>query len=155
MAKGALSGVSAPILLRAQQTLGMTQTQLGAIIGASRKTVARWQNHAQTFSPRQIHALASAVHPVDPDLAAEIAAFGGTTLETLGIVVPTPSQLPPAPTLAHLVDAVVMAAVEANGQLSPQIRPLLSAAFERAAAMGLSVTDVARGLRGDEKKRGK
>jgi hypothetical protein len=59
------------------------------------------------------------------------------------------------PALAHLVDAVVMAAVEANGQLSPQIRPLLSAAFERAAAMGLSVTDVARGLRGDEKKRAK
>ena len=65
MAKGALSGVSAPILLRAQLTLGMTQTELGALIGASRKTVARWQNHAQTFSPRQIQALASANFLVD------------------------------------------------------------------------------------------
>ena len=133
----------------------MSQTALGEVLGASRKTIARWQHPAHRFGPAQIHALAEAVHPVNPELASEIAASGGETLETLGIVAPPQTTAPPLPALAHLVDAVVMAAVEANGGLSPQLRPMLSAAFERAEAMGLNVADVAQGLRGSARKKEK
>jgi hypothetical protein len=66
----------------------------------------------------------------------------------MGIVAPPrPQPLPPGPALPHLVDAVVMAAVETLGGLSPQLRPALLAAFERADAMGLTVRDVAKGLK--------
>ena len=58
MAKGTSSGGSAPILLRVQQTLGMSQTALGQVLGASRKTIARWQHPAYRFGTSQIHALA-------------------------------------------------------------------------------------------------
>jgi DNA-binding XRE family transcriptional regulator len=140
-----LTEANAPLLLRARLSLGMTQGQFGRLVGAERKTVARRERGATpALHPSEVRALVGALFPVDPELAAEVAEGGGETLESLGHVAPPPP--PVAPALAHLVDAVVMAAVEANGRLTPRLRPTLSAAFHRALAMGLTVEQVARGL---------
>jgi transcriptional regulator with XRE-family HTH domain len=148
---------STPILLRARLALGMSQAAMGEVLGATRKTIARWEHPLHTFSPSETKTLAEAVYPVDPELAAEIADHGGATLESLGVVAPatpslqrpapSPAAPPKVPSLAHLVDAVVMAAAEAQGRLSPDLRPILYAAFERADAMGLSAGAVASALK--------
>ena len=137
-----------PLLLVAQQALGVSQAGLGELLGASRKTIARRQTHAHQLTPHEITTLTTALYPVDPELAADVAAAGGETLESLGLVVMAPPAAPTAPALEHLVDAVVMAAVEAGGGFSPQLRAVLLAAFERAGAMGLGVGEVVQGLRG-------
>ena len=143
-----------PSLVEARLALGMSQRTLGELLGVSRSTMVRWhgQKH-HTLLPRQLDALVRALHEVDADLATRMAATGGHTLESLGIVAPLPPppvvQPPPAPRSHHplVVDTVVCAAAELVGQTPASVRPLLIAAFERASDVDLSVEVVLRGLR--------
>jgi len=93
------------------------------------------------------------VHPVDPDLAAEIAASMGHTPVSLGIVEPPVAAAPPiAPAPAPgpppdgIVDAVVCAAAEAMEMMPRDVRPALLAAFRRAREIGVPVDMVERVL---------
>ncbi len=154
MATGTRSGSQVPWLLRAQQALGLTQERFGVLIGVSRRTLIRWRGHAPYLGEGDARRLVAALHPVDPDLAAEIANQQGTTLEELGLVAPPPPtpapvETPPRepPTIEHLVDSMVCAAAEAMSVKPPEVRPAVIAAFERARALHLEVEEICASFR--------
>jgi hypothetical protein len=134
--------------------LGLSQAAMGNLLGATRKTIARWEDHTHKLSADEVRTVAKALYPVDSELAEEVAQTHGTTLVSLGIAPapPPPPTPPPAATVAlpFLADAIVLVAAESFGELSPKIRPLLLAAFERAHALGLTPAEVVKGLRGDK-----
>jgi transcriptional regulator with XRE-family HTH domain len=141
------------LVVLAQQALGMTQETFGELLGVSRATIVRWSGgRFPGLIPVQVQTLVRAVHAVDEGLAVEIAAADHETLESLGIVAPAQAApaAPPTPVVhpAHLIDSVVCAAADAVGQLPSALRPSLLAAFERANAVGLSMDDVVKGLKG-------
>ena len=71
------------LLIQSQRALSMSQTQLGQLLGVSKRTIQRWQDRETTLLPSTFRTLAAAVYPKDPALAARIAAHGSTTLEAL------------------------------------------------------------------------
>jgi hypothetical protein len=123
----------------------MTHRQFGEALGASERTSLRWIAGRSTVTIDRLHALARLVHPRDPALAAVLAEASSETLESLGIVPPSP---PPRPALpAHLVaDHLVCAAADAFGGAPSAARAALRAAFGRALEMGLSVEEVVKAL---------
>ena len=154
MTKNAIKGVPA-LLAEARRTLLLNQEQLANVIGSSKRTVQRWETSRSTPYPSDPAKVAALVFPHDAELAAEIAASFGQTLESLGIVVPPPPPLPPpAPAPAgpppmprHLaVDAVVCVASEALGAVPGAVRGVLLAAFRRARELGLSCDEVEQAL---------
>ena len=68
-----------------------TQVGLGEMLGVSRRTAQR--GAASGVPSYEMRRLAELVHPVNPNLAMQIAASLGTTLETLGIVKPVRRRL--------------------------------------------------------------
>jgi hypothetical protein len=160
-----------PFFLLAHQAMGKTQAGLGEALGVARRTAQRWaQNGVPSYHMPE---LAKVVHPHDANLAAEIAAAVGTTLEALGLVVPAAvPSLEPAPALVHeataaasaasaakpesppapampdaVVDAVVCAAAEVMNLPPREVRAGLHAAFASAKEIGLTVDAVERALR--------
>jgi hypothetical protein len=127
----------------------MSQGELAAALGVSRRTAQRYSDHGvpSHLLPRLI----AVVHPHDAALAGQIAASMGHTLETLGIVKPpAPPPPPPAPPPPpdRVVDAVVCAAAEAIHVMPGDVRPALLAAFAAAREIGVSLELVERVLRG-------
>lgn len=160
---GAMPRSPAALFELSRVALGTTQVGLGRMFGVARRTAQRWSDTGVPFY--HVPKLAMLVHPHDPELAAEIAASVGTTLEALGLVKPPPPVVPlvealPAPTAPpspappvppplppEVAEAVVCACAEAM-DLSPRaVRPGLHAAFAIAAQMGLDVQSVERWLR--------
>ncbi len=131
------------LLMECRRTLLVSQGELGQLLGMSRHTGQRWETGRSTPSSEQLHKLASLIHPRNAELAARVAAAGGTTLEALGIAKPA---APPSPTPVDVVDAVVCAGAEAIDVTPRAIRPALLAAFARARRLGLSVEDVEKAL---------
>ncbi len=146
------------LLLEARQVLNMGQGELGDLVRVSRRTVQRWDALQSTPGASDLGKVAVAVHPHDPNLAARIAARAGTTLEGLGLVqapavaTPTPAAVAPPPversaeSIGHMVDGVVCAAADALGVPPAGVRPVLLAAFRKAAEVELRVEDVVRAL---------
>jgi DNA-binding transcriptional regulator YiaG len=146
----------AALLIEARRHLGVSQGQLGEMLGSSERTGQRWERGGSTPMPTQLHTLAGLVYPHARDLAAQIAAAGGSSLEHLGIVrteeppPPPPPAQPEVPDPVHIVDTVVCAAAEAMNLMPNEIRPALRAAFRRARLAGLTVEAVDRGLHADK-----
>ena len=141
------------LVIEAQRVLGHTQEQLGKMLGLSRRTVSRWGNHTSGPTPEHLHALARAVHPLDPALAAKLARAGGETLERLGIARPAPAAAPPVtaavaaaprpfPPTRLVVESVVCAAAETMQASPSAVRGVLRAAFTRARGLGLTVEEM-------------
>jgi hypothetical protein len=145
--------VSRSFFDRSRQALGLgSQAELGEKLGVSQRSAQRYSAHG--VPAYYLPALARLVHPVDPELAAEIAQSMGHTLESLGIVAPVPPPAlvaapppPPPPPPDGIVDAVVCAAAEAMEMMPRDVRPGLLAAFKRAREIGVSVDVVERVLR--------
>ena len=128
---------------------GVTQADLGEMLGVSRRTAQRWTRHGTHLVEADMLRLVQLVHPRDPQLAAVLAATLGSTLEGLGIVkppLPAPAPAPPPPLPAGIVDAVVCAAAEAMELTPRDVRLGLYAAFSRAQEIGLSVEVVLKAL---------
>jgi transcriptional regulator with XRE-family HTH domain len=136
-----MSKHTAALLIQARRHLGVSQGKLGEMLGSSQRTGQRWEQQGHTPSLNQLYKLAGLIYPMDPVLAAEIAAQGGRSLEQLGLVLPPapPPPPPPPPDPRHIVDTVVCAAAEAMQMMPQNIRPALAAAFRRARLAGLSV----------------
>jgi transcriptional regulator with XRE-family HTH domain len=113
---------------RVRSTMGLSQEELGRAIGISRRTAVRWT--ARGTPPHAFPDLARMVQPHDPDLAAEIAAVAGITLED-------PSALPEG--ASAFVDSIVCAAADAISVTPAAIRPALLAALVRAREMQISL----------------
>lgn len=141
------------LLIQTHSALGLNQRELAELLEISLRTVQRWAAGRSSPAQHDWHAMARAVHPVDPVLAERLAAAGGSSLAALGFVPPPvpPPVLPPAPPPViydprHLADGVVCAAAE-SADLSPQaIRMVLLAAFRRAREMRLTVEEMERAL---------
>lgn len=139
---------AAEVVARANQTLKLTNEQLGALCQVSTRTVSRWWSHESAPDFNVFRKLAVAAHPKDPALAADLATAGGVTLEELGLVVAPPPQPapivapppspPPVPTRL-LVESVVCSAAEELDAAPRAVRGILRAAFRRAREMHLSV----------------
>jgi len=138
-----MASASSTLIVQCRMALGLTQKELGDIVGSTKRTVQRWEGSGALLTPSQVEALARALCPVRPDLAEQIAAVAGTTLDNLGIAPPTDAS-PPSPSDA--IDSVVRAAAGAMGVTPDAIRPAVAAAFERACDAGLDVQAVAERL---------
>jgi hypothetical protein len=150
--------LTSALLIEAQHTLTTSQSGLGRLLGGvTRRTVSRYQRGKTSPYPSHLHNLAKHIHPLNAALAAEIAAAGGATLESLGIVLPPPPQAPvpaapPAPPPIDplqarlLVDAIVCAAAEALDVPPKNVRSVLHAAFARAKETGLPVDVIEKAL---------
>jgi hypothetical protein len=137
-----------PLLIRARAILGVSQGELGEMLGSSRRSGQRWEAEGSTPMPKMIWDLARRVFKQDPQLADALARYANTNLVDLGLVEPPPST---APAPEHLVDAVVCAAADAMHVLPEVVRPGLRAAFRRARLVHLDVATVERALGpGDE-----
>jgi transcriptional regulator with XRE-family HTH domain len=140
------------LVLKAQLTLGVSQKELGAILGISRRTVSRMASNLSDPTLAQLQRLARAVHPRDASLAAALAAEGATSLEDLGLVRVAPPAAPPAPPsrpfppVRLLVESVVCAAAEAMQAPPMAVRNVLRSALARAHALGLSVEEMNEAL---------
>jgi transcriptional regulator with XRE-family HTH domain len=144
------------LIIRAQMALGLTQEQVGARLGASRRTVSRWIGHQSSPTIDHLTTLARIVHSTDAALAAQLAAEAGQTLQSLGLVQPMPrfepppaaSPHPPAPPpravppVALLVESIVCAAAETLQVAPSGVREALRSAFARARGLGLTVEEV-------------
>lgn len=144
------------LLQRAQMAAGLTQRELGDLLGVSERTVSRIYVGQSPVYPEYWEKAAAAVLPHDAELAAVCARKAGRTLESLGLVKPAPPPATPkappeppkvVPTTTHLVDSVLFAAAEAAEVTPRAIRPAIAAAFQRAAEMGMTVETVASALR--------
>jgi hypothetical protein len=139
----------------------------------SDRTVSRWLGGAiSVLLPDKLHALARSVFANDPALAAELAGFGNTTLEALGLVrapsAPAPavaaSQPPLAPPTANAqapqavsvanLDSIVCAAADLHDLPSRQVRPMVAAAFARAVELGITAEAAARAFAANDPKKG-
>lgn len=160
-AAGANLGVmSAPpgLFYAIQVALGLTQREIGALLGYSRRTIVRWTAHGTGAIDADWCTLARAVHPKDPELAARAAKAAGETLQSLGIVPATPpAPVRPPLATADLVELVVHAAADAVDMAPRAIRPALLAALDRMAAVGLTgdeARDVLRAAASKKPKKG-
>ncbi len=141
------------LVTRAGLALGKSQEQIGELIGVSRRTISRWMHTSGTvLAPGQAATLARALYPVDPALAARVAASSGQTLESLGTVTQLASEVPrlvvkEAIDPARLVEVIVCAAAEALDASPRVVRPALLAAFASAREVGLTVEAVESALR--------
>jgi hypothetical protein len=125
-----------PFFLLAHQAMGETQAGLGEALGVARRTAQRW---AQSGVPSYyMPDLAKLVHPHDADLAAEIAAAVGTTLEALGLVVPAAA---PALESAPVPQPAVASAMASAAVASEGTRAAVASASGPAPAMPDAVVD--------------
>jgi DNA-binding XRE family transcriptional regulator len=130
----------APLVASARDALGLTQAALGQALGASERTVQRWDAGRYAPSDDRLRMLARLVSVKDVALARQIALAAGETLENLGIAAPEP------PAAAHqrrtLGDALVCAAAEAARVSPGRMRSGLAAAFARARELGVSAQEL-------------
>ena len=137
-----------PLVTRARFTLGLSQEQLGDMLGVSRRTVIRWSD-GSTPSQSQVVTLAKAVYPTDPALASALAVAAGTRLAEIGLGAPAETG-PVLPVKELVVDSIVCAAAEASVTTPQSARAGLLAALDRAATLGMSSEELRAALRGPE-----
>jgi transcriptional regulator with XRE-family HTH domain len=128
------------LLLRARSALRLSQKGIAERLGASERTSVRWSAGSHPGKLR-LARLAKLVHPVDRDLAGDIAESIGTTLAKLGLDVTATAdaRVLVSPRLA--LDAVVCAVAETL-DLSPRVlRPALLAALRTMRNAGLAPED--------------
>ena len=135
----------APLVIRARLLLGMTQEQLGDMLGVARRTVIRWGT-GSTPSASQIIDLAKAVHPKDAALASALAVAAGARLEEIGIAPPRPAEPTPL-AKENALHSIVYAAAEASAGTPQAARAGLVAALDRAALLGVSAEELREALR--------
>jgi hypothetical protein len=147
--------VGSSFYVRVMRALGLTHRSAGELLSMSARSSQRWASGGGVLLPDKARMLATLTYPVDPELAAELAYEGRTTLEALGLVPPPapPAPAPPsAPRFAaeDVVDSIVCAAADAMDVKPAAVRPALLAAFRRARRLGLAVQAVEDALDGAE-----
>jgi transcriptional regulator with XRE-family HTH domain len=136
-------GSNSLLIIECRMALGLSQKQLGDLVGCAKRTIQRWEDRGAILIPSEVEPLVRALCSVRLDLAERLATSIGTSLEALGI---DASLASPAPASFDPIDSVVRVATEAVGVTPDAIRPALTAAFVRAAELGLDVQAVARAL---------
>lgn len=132
---------SAALLVQCQIALGLTQEELGDVLGRNRRTVQRWQDSGFEPTADQAETLARALEPVRPDLAEQVRELGRKAAIAAGVT-------PPArPATAEVIDAILRAAADAGGTTPEAIRPAITAALLKAEEAGVEVRAIVAGLK--------
>jgi transcriptional regulator with XRE-family HTH domain len=131
------------LVIRARISARLSQAQLGAALGLSKRTMGRVERRQSRLAVSEVIALARLTHPHDLDLARELAAAASETPESLGLTTSNPMLTLPT---KLVVDAVVCAAAEALAIAPGPVRLALHAAFKRAREMRLTLEDVEAAL---------
>jgi transcriptional regulator with XRE-family HTH domain len=121
--------------------LGLSQEQLGELLGKTRRTIQRWQESGFSLTVDQAETLAVALQAVRPDLAAEVLELGRRTAVAAG------ANPPARPATAGEIDAILRAAADAGGTSPEAIRPAVAAAMQAAEEAGLEVSAIVAGLK--------
>jgi transcriptional regulator with XRE-family HTH domain len=138
-----MASIDGALLTHCQMALGLTQGELADLLGCTKRTIQRWEDRGASLLAPALEALARALYPVRPDLAAQVATAGRTTLDQLGI----PSGAAPGvPAISEPIESMVRSAAEAIGVTPEAVRPAIAAAFARARELGLDVQTVAERL---------
>ncbi len=128
----------AALLVHIQLALGLSQQGLGALIGRTKRTIQRWQGSGTAMlDEEQAEILAERLRPVRPDLADEVLALGRR------FVLAGQNEVTP-----EVLEAILGAAAAAGGMTLEGARPLVSAAFAKAAEEGVGILAVVAALRG-------
>ena len=128
---------SATLLVNIQVALGLSQRELGAIIGKTKRTIQRWQSKGtQLLDEEAAVLLADRLRPVRPDLADEVLALGRRF-----------GSIGPRPVTPEALAAILGAAAAAGGSSPEGARPLVLAAFQQAVDQGVDVGSVVVALR--------
>jgi transcriptional regulator with XRE-family HTH domain len=149
----------------ARRALHMTQADFAGAVQGSHRSVVRWEGGQSIPAAHHLTNLATLLHPVDRDLAAEAALHAGATLESLGLEVPPPPPAPPAPPPppqaalppappprprpkpGDLVDVLVFAGTLETGASAAEVRRWLHVVIKRACDVGLTMEEAEEGLR--------
>jgi hypothetical protein len=123
---------SAALLVHCQLALGLTQRQLGELLGRDRRTIQRWQDKGVELMPDQAQTLAEALQPVRPDLAEQVLELARATTGNAAT--------------AEVIDAILRAAANAGGTSPEAIRPAITAAFLEAREAGVEVSAIVAAL---------
>jgi transcriptional regulator with XRE-family HTH domain len=127
-----------------------SQSDLGRAVGASLRTVQRWEASRSYPSSKVFAELAKRVYSRDAALAAQLAHAHGQTLAGLGLVpkeliapvAPPPAPpRPPAPKIAtaDVVDCIVCSVAEAADASPKAVRGLVLLTLRRAHELGLDI----------------
>ena len=115
------------LLTHCQLALGVTQKELGDLIGVSKRTIQRWQDGGCNLYPWQAELLAGALRSKRPDLADQMTELAKKEAKALRHVTP------------ELVDRVMQAAAGAGGIGVEAARPIVTAALVQAADLDLDL----------------
>ncbi|HEX3344214.1 MAG TPA: helix-turn-helix transcriptional regulator [Polyangiaceae bacterium] len=128
---------SSVLMVHVQLALGISQRQLGAIVGVTKRTIQRWQDKGTSSIDQETAAvLAERLRPVRPDLADEVLALGNRFGASLYV-----------PATPEALAAILASAATAGGMSSEQARAAVAAAFSVAAREGTTVQGVLATLR--------
>jgi hypothetical protein len=122
--------------------LGLTQEGLGELLGRNRRTIQRWQDRGFQLMADQAEALALALEPVRPDLAARV-------LELVSKATIEAGATPARPATAEVIDAILRAAADAAGTSPEAIRPAITAALLKAQEAGVDVSAIVAALKSE------
>jgi transcriptional regulator with XRE-family HTH domain len=130
---------SAALLVHCQLALGLTQQELGDLLGRDRRTIQRWQESGFEPMADQAETLAHALQSVRPDLAEQV-----RELAKSAIVAGATSSDRPA--TAEVIDAILRAGADAAGTSPESIRPAITAALLKAEEAGVEVSAIVAAL---------
>lgn len=126
------------LLTEIQHALGISQKELGAIMGRDRRTIQRWQVKGTVIFRPDVEKLAAAVRPVRADLADRLLALADASDRLAG-------KAPPPG--AEVIEEIVKAGAVAGGTSAEGMRRGMAAAFARAEELGVEVQVVIAALR--------
>ncbi|HEV3190600.1 MAG TPA: helix-turn-helix domain-containing protein [Polyangiaceae bacterium] len=137
------------LLVEAQNALGVSQGQLGDMLGLSRQTIWRYQTGQSNPLASSLQDLARRVRAIDARLAARLAG-AGTGARKTGFRIAAPAR-PTGPgggaiETRLMADAIVCAAAEALDSSPRTVRRALLAAFARARDTGLALDAIETAL---------
>jgi transcriptional regulator with XRE-family HTH domain len=144
----------AELLVQAQNALGVSQGQLGDLLGLSRQTIWRYQTGQSNPLGSSLQDLARRVRAIDAGLASRLAGAGsGARKASFKIATHKSASGGPVETRL-LADAIVCAAAEALDASPRAVRRALLAAFARARDTGLALDAIETALaKGDAQGR--
>jgi len=139
----------AELLVEAQNALGVSQGQLGDMLGLSRQTIWRYQTGQSNPLASSLQDLSRRVRAIDAGLASRLAGAGtGGRQGGFGVAAPARPTSPGAGVLETrlMADAIVCAAAEALDASPRPVRRALLAAFARARDTGLALDAIETAL---------
>jgi transcriptional regulator with XRE-family HTH domain len=134
------------LLVKAQNALGVSQGQLGDMLGLSRQTVWRYQTGQSNPLASSLQDLARRIRAIDAGLASRLAGAGNGARKASFRRATTTSPGTGPPETRLLVDAIVCAAAEALDASPRTVRRALLAAFARARDTGLALDAIETAL---------